>query len=550
MTRWILATALILLGLVLSAQTTPQWLWVRGIGGLGGSNAIAADAAGNVWVTGSFRGTLSLDGIQLSSFGVDDVFVAKLDADGNWLWAVQAGGQYPDHGLDIAIDAAGNCYVAGLFRDTAVFGATTLVEAGDLFTDAFVAKIDAQGNWLWARRAGGIGIDEARSVGVDAAGYCYLAGVFGFAADFGPLSLTAGDSQDIFIARLDAQGNWLWARRAGGSDADYANALCVDGDGNSFVTGGVRMTADFGPFSLTVVNGYSPDIFVTKLDPDGNFLWVAQAGNNNMDWGDGISLDSAGNCYVSGSLWGTVNFGAVQVTGAGLFDPYVAKLDPGGNWLWVARGGDYNFDYGKGNIANSAGYNYVTGSFGILAWFGTINLQGWYNDDIFVAKLDPQGAWIWALAAGGTLADDGKEIAFDAQGNSYVTGDCCDYVTFGSIILQNYSFYVAKISSDGTANADPVTPDLPFDSVSARPNPFTSSLQIYWQQNENRPVEVSVYNIRGELVARRNLGFKAPGEHQFSWDGTDPEGRRLAPGVYILRLASGSQSRILKILRR
>jgi len=283
------------------------------------------DSDGNSYVTGYFRETAIFGATTLTGNGYYDIFVCKLDINGNFLWAMKAGSDLWDEGYSIAVDIAGNCYVTGFFDGTASFGATTLTSSGEF--DIFVCKLDADGNFLWVKQAGGTGYDGGLDIAVDSAGNCYVTGYFEGSVSFGATTLTSSGELDIFVCKLDPNGNFLWAKQAGGIDGDCGYSIAVVSNGNSYVTGDFYGTACFGDITLTS-SGYS-DIFACKLDPNGNFLWANKAGGIDKDYGESIAVDSAGNIYVTGWFEGTAIFGATSLTSNGDYDIFVCKLGSG-----------------------------------------------------------------------------------------------------------------------------------------------------------------------------------------------------------------------------
>jgi ribosomal protein S11 len=258
-----------------------NFLWARSMGGTGSDRAwgIAVDASGSVYTTGYFRNTADFDpgaGVfNLTSAGSTGVFVQKLDTDGNFLWVKQMGGTSSDYGYAIAVDASGNVYTTGSFRDTVDFdpgsGVSNLTSAGD--NDVFVSKLDASGNFLWARSMGGTGSDRAWGIAVDASGSVYTTGYFRNTADFDPgaevSNLTSAGDNDVFVSKLDASGNFLWARSMGGTGSDRGGGIAVDASGIVYTTGWFSSTVDFDPGAGTVnlTSAGARDIFVQKLSP-------------------------------------------------------------------------------------------------------------------------------------------------------------------------------------------------------------------------------------------------------------------------------------------
>jgi cold shock CspA family protein len=243
-----------------------------------GGNHLLVDDSGNVVVTGYFRGTADFDPsagtANLTSAGQSDVFLAKYDASGNILWANRMGGTDGEGGFNLALDGSGNVVMTGFFTDTADFdpssASANLTSAG--FSDIFLAKYDASGKYLWANRMGGTDFDQGNSLAVDGSGNIVLTGYFTDTADFDPSAGTAnlssaGGRDDIFLAKYDASGNYLWADRIGGTFDDVGEDLALDGSGNVVMTGLFGGNVDFDPSSGTAnlsSEAGSEDIFVAK----------------------------------------------------------------------------------------------------------------------------------------------------------------------------------------------------------------------------------------------------------------------------------------------
>ena len=542
----LLFTLLFMVNLALFAQT-PEWEWATQAGGTGWDRgyAITTDATENCYVTGYFKVTATFGDITLTSSGDDDIFVAKMDANGNWQWATRAGGNSEDVGYGITIDDTGNCYVAGFFNGTATFGDITLTSSGG--ADIFVAKLDSDGNWLWATRAGGSSWDEGNGITIDDAGNTYVTGSFYQIATFGSYSITSSGNKDIFIAKLDSDGNWLWATEAGGSGFDDGDGITTDNEGNSYLTGRFEETASFGSYSLTS-NG-SGDIFVAKMDAAGNWQWVTQAGGTDYERGNGIIIDDAGNSYVTGRFYETASFGSYSLTSNGSSDIFIAKMDSNGNWLWATRAGGNSYDGGDGIKIDDAGNSYVTGYFVDTATFGSYSLISSGLYDIFVAKMDTDGNWQWANRAGGNSEDVGYGITIDADGNSYVTGIFMDTATFGSYSLTSSGSYgypdifVAKLNNNISIENE----IIPFSNgLSNYPNPFNPKTTISFSIKQNCKIELEIFNIKGQKVKTLISEFMQSGNHAVFWNGDDAYGNKVSSGLYFYKLSVNGRREVVK----
>lgn len=389
-----------------------NFVWAKRIGGADNDEglSIALDASGNVFATGVFRVTTDFDpgaGVfDLTSAGEADIFILKLDASGNFLWAKQMGGVANDFGFSIALDALNNVYTTGSFGDTADFdpgmGTFNFISAGN--TDNFVSKLDSNGNFLWAKQLGGTDDDDSYAIAVDASGNVYTVGTFYAIADFDPgvgtYNLTAAGQYDFFISKLDASGNFAWAKGIGGAVTDEGYAIAVDASGNVYSTGSFGGTVDFDPgagtLNLTAIGDL--DVFISKLDASGNFLWAKQlAGTNSTDGGRGysIALDALNNVYTTGFFTGTVDFdpgaATLNVTSAGAYDIFISKLDASGNFMWAINMGGTDYEAGRSLALDATGNIYSTGAFGGTADFdpgiGIFNLTtGFGNGDIYISK--------------------------------------------------------------------------------------------------------------------------------------------------------------------
>jgi hypothetical protein len=528
------------------AAQVPDWLWAVPAGGSSSDygNDIAVDPQGNLYVTGSFGGTSTFGTNTLTSTGGNDLFVAKLDGGGNWLWAIQASSStMAVEGTGIVLGQDSNLYVTGYFGGTASFDGISLPSEGQ--TDAFVAKLDADGNWLWAIGAGGSSQDQGIDLALDPSGNVFIAGTFAGNASFGPTSITSQGSSDVFVAKLDSAGNWLWAQGAGGSYIETLGGITVCSGGNAYLTGYFSESAEFGAATLT--SSGSADVYVASVSGTGVWLWAKKAGGSADDIGCSIVLDPSFNLLVTGEFGGTGLFGTTSLTSAGNQDVFVAKLDIQGNWIWAQRGGGSSNETGWDLATDAGGNVYLAGYFTGTSLIGSTTLVSSGYLDILAAALDGGGNWLWALKAGGTNGDYGFGISTDGTG-AYLTGRIYGSATFGDIGVSMPSgpnVFVAKVGS-GTGTDDALAPGLSLRSVleAPLPNPFRrgETVRLTARIAQGEEGLLTVCNLRGQVLREFSLG---PGAQEVRL-----ESGTLSSGIYLckLRTRSGTQVRKLVLL--
>jgi gliding motility-associated-like protein len=466
-------------------------------------NGIAVDGSGNVYTTGSFEGTVDFDsGVGVANLtavglGDRDAFVCKFDANGNFVWVKQFG-ENPgsEEGMAITVDALGNVYTTGMYSNTVDFdpssGIFNLNSLSAFFHEnMYVSKLDTNGNFIFAKQLGGMGLVIPRSIKLDNAGNIYTTGEINSAKqgttiltmDFDPgvgvfpLASTTGLDSDVFISKLDASGNFVSAKNMGGNFSDNANSIALDATGNVYITGTFRGSADFDPSTgvANLMNSSTTytDIFVAKYDTNANYIWAKRFGSSaNIDEnGFGIIVDVTGNVYSTGTFQGTVDFdpnvGVANIVGNAFgTNNYISKLDNNGNYIWAKTFAGTGAA-GRAIDLDSAGNIYTTGYFSGTCDFdpnlGAANITTTGGAAfLFVSKLDSSGNYIWAKGFGNTLNNNnntfGQVIKVDSNFNIHTAGafnstvdfDPCPTVVNLSAV-GGYDIFVQKLSQTTTS---------------------------------------------------------------------------------------------------
>jgi len=444
----------------MSPQSSPTWTWAKSAGGTYPDIGcdVAVDIFGNTYVMGTYLGSVMFGDIKLTSWG-PQVFVAKLSSSGVWLWATSTTGEgNPQEYGGIAVDIYMNVYITGVFSQTMTFG-NIIIDGYQ--GNVFVAKLDRNGNWRWAVSAGreesSLGWAIGMDITVDYLGNAYITGWFFGKITFGKMTLDNPDEQgilgsgeELFIAKVNSRGVWRWATSTTNSSSEdsWGFGIAVDVGRNVYVTGFFEGTLSFNTINLISKEG--DDVFVVKLNPRGIYQWAKSAGGLENDQGASIVVDRTRNIYITGAFSDSATFGNTTLTSP-FYTVFVAKLDRNGAWQWATGAGDAGVAVGL-SIAMDVSRNvYVTGWFQGTSSFGQTTLTCSGDADVFVAKLTSDGSWVWAIHAGGSNLSDlagGRGIAIGIGGNVFITGTIRGTTMFGDTTLTSNGeedLFVAKL---------------------------------------------------------------------------------------------------------
>lgn len=450
---------------VLVARISPQGQWLSaavattnvpvppGPSGLAlQATSLAVDQQGNAYVVGTGPHQIAFGSItlnaQLANYGQN--FVASVGANGQWRWAMPVGNFGDAIQVEqLATGPQGDVWLAGgFYSTTATFGATVItnVSTSNWSQDLFVARLSSAGQWLGAYAAGGTGHDAAYGLVVDAQNNAYVTGYYEQAASFGSQSVVSPHTQspgggsviDAFLARLDAGGQWAWARSGGGEYTDVGRNVALDAQGDVYWTGSYTSTAVFGLTTLSVSNpAYDTRSFFAKLSPAGLWRWTVGAPLAGGWSGNQLAPDPQGGVRVGT----TYNGSATAALGTNALDPpaktnvLAAHLSATGQWDWARNTESGGEAVVRHVVSDAQGTTYVTGRFaGTVAIGGTTFTSRGYTDG-FVACYNRQGQPQWAVQLGTAAPDMGQRIALDPRGGVVVSGASGDTLVLGADVV-------------------------------------------------------------------------------------------------------------------
>lgn len=275
---------------------------------------------------------------------------------------------------------------------------------------------------------GGLNQDEALDIASDASGGSYVTGYFGSTLSF-PGGITASSSglSDIFLLRANSAGQVLWVVKAGGTSDERGNSVCIDNAGNAYITGYFQGTINFGG-GTTLTSAGSQDVFVAKYNNAGVLQWARRAGGTGADIGSGIAVDNNGNVAVTGEFKNTADFGSVTLT-ADASDAFVCKYDAAGTLLWAKKGGGLDNSRGLDLAFDATGNIYATGQFSNDITFDVLQTNNIFNA-IYLVKFNGAGNEQWFRKIGGATNNIAYSVDVDAGSNVYITGDFTGNLVF------------------------------------------------------------------------------------------------------------------------
>ena len=442
--------------------------WAFAYGGPGNEMSVdlELDQEGNAINVGYFSDSITFDLVSgpytIHAENVDG-FIVKSNPEGQPIWVAQISGASTDQINSLVIDHQGNILVTGLFQGTCDFdpeplNSYELTAAGS--SDGFILKLNADGQFLWAKAFGGVNHEECNSIDLDVQGNILITGLFSPGADLDPDPSTIAEFncaiQDVFIMKLDEAGNLIWAKQIASESYMIAYKIICDHDGNILISGNFNDTTDMdpGPSTFNITPSSTVETFILKLNIAGEFDWLYH--NINAPAFD-ICVNETNDVFATGRFNLSVDFdpGTPNVSLFGSYDVYALRLSSNGVFQWVKAFSGGGTDAGNGIEADNYGNLYITGEFSGGVDFdpgiGTENILAASNStDAFVLKLTDTGELIWVKTNEGAGNDYAIEIDVDDMQNIFVGGFSSgspiqigefEFETNNSLLFYNDAYY-------------------------------------------------------------------------------------------------------------
>ncbi len=530
----------------------PTFSWVKqlsypGFGSVTGITNMTTDAAGNVYIIGSFQGTVDINPgaatLNITAAGSSDIFIEKLSSSGAFMWVKTIGGTGLDNPNYIHLDSVGNIYITGSFENTVDFnpGASTTNLSSVGVGDIFLLKLDNSGNYIFSKRFGGSGNEYGTLLRSDVNGNIYLSGSF-----YSPSISFSGNTVNFlgnfasFLVKLDPVGTASWAVAYHALTKDMA----LDDTANIYLTGSfydINKDLDPGPgtFYVSSLGGNSDkDAYILKLTTNGTFVWVNQINSSIYpDEGTGIAIDS------NGDIISAMNYKTNGVL--------LQKFSPGGTLSWNNFGIDNSGSSVIRNnklIVDAADQIFLSGTItGGISWSGNQgNIFG--SADVYIQKFSNAGQPIvgYEMVIGSFNIENFSAFAIDYFGGLILIGDFQGTVDFNyssSAInnltsVNNKDIFILKLSQPTLGSGQLFSEDQ--FNFKIQPNPFTNSLTLEIPQDSKNSM-LTIYSLDGKIMYQNTTDFQLN-----SWQINTTDWPK---GIYFANLKSKDQQKNYKIIK-
>ncbi|MEY3385560.1 MAG: hypothetical protein RIR53_371 [Bacteroidota bacterium] len=463
-------TVVLALALALSAHTVSaqRITWIKTLTGPSFDviDAMHVAADGSCSIVGTFSDSMDAAGIDLQAIGNYDIFTARFNGKGNLITALAHGGYDFDEAGSIVVDNRGNTYVSGSFIDAAVVGGEQ-IETFDAFSsDMFVAKISNQGIMQWVKVFGSEDYDEgAPCLAVDSTGNVYVGGGTGADGKFGTKSYRSAGKLDAFVAKLNSSGEVLWVQGFGSAENDQVSQLQVTPTGDRiFAVGTFIGSVNFGNTNIESFAGKS-DIFVRSMNATGQPAWTKRIGSSEVDVTVGTSITREGSLLLTGPMRLTTTFDTqtLKADGENQPDVYVARVNKDGAFELLRRYGSTFEEISTSIACDAKGNMLVGGTFDSTTTIETFQEDSKGANDGFVMRLLSNGDVDWVRTFGGPYEDYVTAVGIDGKGIPYMAGAFDTWALFDNQRINGVRFddsFVAALDCGPSTQIRPLAQEI------------------------------------------------------------------------------------------
>lgn len=550
---------------VMLAANAQAYQWASQIEGTSHDQSLSVSSIGtDIYSTGSFTSSTDLDPssgtLSFTSNGDHDVYIQKLDENGNFLWGKTVGGTGNDFGRMIN-DYGTHIIISGTFQDSVDFnpGTPTHFKTSNGGYDVFVLALDANGDFLWVNTFGGTGNDAFGGQEKDGNDDLVITG--GFTYDMTvdvagtPTTITSasGDKTDVFFMKIDLSGNLSWISSIGGTGINAGRGVAIKANNHMLFSGRYRNIMDANPgtgtFSLSSVGGYS--IYLLELDTQGDFVNAFSIDNAaDMETYD-MELDANENIYLTGFYKGTADFdmksGMDSRTSNGDQDSYVVKYTPNKDLVWAKTFGSSGLEQSLGVEVSANGDVYTVGRYSDVTDFdpntGVVNHTAvGPSYDMYFHKLDSTGNFEWVHTYGNIDNDIARGLEIDPDGNVYVSGSFAYDIDFDpttgidSLVTDGSRDAVLLKFSDVSVGVNDIAPQNK-TAIKIYPNPVQN--QLFFELDNEEITGITIIDFSGRVV--QSIANTTAQSVNVS---------NLVRGIYVLRISTKNGMRTNRFIKQ
>ena len=509
MKKYILISVILLSSKILFPQNW-QWAKHVGSTGIYGNEIISGffSVGNDFYMVGVFNDNLYFPTDTIYSYGYEDIFISKFDSAGNLLWVKTIGGgnsnlMYSEYANCVYDSLSNSIYFAGSFYEEIYFGNGISLSANFTDENLFIARMNLDGTFLWANKITGNGNKGGAGVFSNNKNKIYLVTASDESLTFNNFQLGPGG----YIALYDTSGNCLSAQlKFTNSIRPYFNSVSIEFIGSDLLLNGNYYNSSFQIDTALLLNHGSYDCFIARADSNANIKWIKSFGYTGLDYINKLSVDNSKNIYIVGGFKDSINLGNGNLYNS-TPDIFIAKLDSNGNVIWNKQSFCTGANSSNNNLLSDGNGNcYITGFFTDTAHFGNYTVTTSGNDNTFIARYNTNGLCLGVKNFGDS---HGFQLASYNNGNIINAGLFTGTVSIGNTSMtsyRGYDIYISKLDAiTGVENVERVANNSLL--IYANPNQGKCNITIPDEFNNEKILVLSIFDNTGKLIQQNKLNI-------------------------------------------